>query len=74
MRLRGKTVKVRTSVVLDDQLLARCQKETGIRTTRALIEHALHELLRHRRKKKVLELKGAVSWEGDLDGWRRGRM
>jgi len=63
----------RTNVVLDDDLVARCRKETGIQTVRALIDHALRELLRHRRQRKVLELKGAVRWEGDLDAWRRGR-
>ena len=63
----------RTNVVLDDQLIAKCKKETGINTIRALIEHALRELLRHRRQRKVLELKGTVHWEGDLDTWRKGR-
>ena len=63
----------RTNVVLDDNLIAACQKETGIRTIRALIDHALRELLRHRRQKKVLELKGTVRWEGDLAAWRKGR-
>jgi Arc/MetJ family transcription regulator len=63
----------RTNVVLDDQLIAKCKKETGIHTIRALIEHALRELLRHRRQRKVLELKGTVHWEGDLDTWRKGR-
>jgi len=63
----------RTNVVLDDHLLAMCKKETGIRTIRALIEHALRELLRHRRQRKVLELKGTVRWEGDLATWRKGR-
>jgi len=63
----------RTNVVLDDDLVARCRKETGIQTVRALIDHALRELLRHRRQRKVLELKGAVRWEGDLDAWRRRR-
>ncbi|MBI3015701.1 MAG: type II toxin-antitoxin system VapB family antitoxin [Candidatus Tectomicrobia bacterium] len=63
----------RTNVVLDDDLVAKCQKETGIRTLRTLIDHALHELLRHKRQKKVLELKGAVRWEGDLEEWRKGR-
>lgn len=63
----------RTNVVLDDQLIAKCKKETGINTIRALIEHALRELLRHRRQRKVLELKGTVRWEGDLDTWRKGR-
>jgi len=63
----------RTNVVLDDKLVEKCQKATGIKTRRALIDHALHELLRRERQKKILELKGAVQWEGDLDAWRRGR-
>jgi len=63
----------RTNVVLDDELVSRCKKETGIQTVRALIDHALRELLRHKRQKKVLELKGGVRWEGDLDSWRGGR-
>ena len=63
----------RTNIVLDDDLVAKCQQETGIHILRALIDHALHELLRHKRQKKVLELKGAVRWEGDLDTWRKGR-
>ena len=63
----------RTNVVLDDDLVVKCQKETGIPTVRALIDHALHELLRHKRQKKVLELKGSVHWEGDLERWRERR-
>jgi len=63
----------RTNLVLDDQLVADCVEATGIRTRRALVDHALHELLRHERQKKVLELKGTVVWEGDLAGWRRAR-
>ena len=62
----------RTNVVLDDKLVAECQKATGIKTRRALIHHALHELLRHERQKEVLDLKGTVRWEGDLAKWRRG--
>jgi Arc/MetJ family transcription regulator len=42
----------RTNVVLDDELVEKCQQETGIQTVRALIEHALRELLRHERQKK----------------------
>ena len=64
----------RTNVVLDDTLVASCQRATGIKTRRALIDHALHELLRHKRQKKILELKGAIKWEGDLEEWRKGRF
>ena len=63
----------RTNVVLDDDLVTKCQKATGITTRRALIDHALRELLRHRRQKKILELQGKVRWEGDLAAWRKGR-
>lgn len=63
----------RTNVVLDDTLVTDCQKATGIKTRRALIDHALQELLRHERQKKVLELKGTVHWEGNLAIWRKRR-
>jgi Arc/MetJ family transcription regulator len=64
----------RTNVVLDDRLVERCQRATGIRTRRALIHHALEELLRHERQKQILQLKGTVGWEGDLAKWRRKRI
>ncbi len=63
----------RTNIVLDDALVADCQRATGIKTRRALIHHALEELLRHKRQKKVLELRGTVRWEGDLAAWRKKR-
>ena len=64
----------RTNVVLDDELVAKCLKATGMATRRALIDHALRELLRHEQQKKILELKGTVEWEGDLAAWRSARM
>jgi len=63
----------RTNVVLDDELIEKCQKATGIKTRRALIDHALLELLRRERQKRILGLKGAVEWDGDLKAWRKGR-
>ena len=64
----------RTNVVLDDDLVSSCRKATGIKTSRALIDHALRELIRRTRQKKILGLRGAVDWEGDLDAWRKGRV
>ena len=63
----------RTNVVLDDMLVEECQKLTGIKTRRALIDYALHEVRRHRRQRRLLELKGSVAWEGDLGTWREAR-
>ena len=62
----------RTNVVLDDKLVENCMKVTGLKTQKALIDHALRELLRHENQTKILELKGKVNWEGNLDEWRRG--
>jgi len=64
----------RTNVVLDDELIDECQKLTGIKTRRALIDYALQELLRHRRQRRLLDLKGSVKWEGDLEAWRKARV
>lgn len=63
----------RTNVVLDDKLVKKCLDLTGLRTRRKLIDYALKELLRHQNQKKILELKGKIKWQGDLDSWREGR-
>lgn len=63
----------RTNVVLDDELVQKCQRVTGIQTRRSVIDHALRELLRRGNQKKILALKGNVSWDGDLAAWRAGR-
>ncbi len=63
----------RTNVVLDDNLVESCIKVTGIKTRKALIDHALRELLRHEKQTKILDLKGRINWEGNLDEWRQDR-
>jgi Arc/MetJ family transcription regulator len=63
----------RTNVVLDDNLVEDCIKATGIKTRKALIDHALKELLRHENQIKILDLKGNINWEGNLDEWRQDR-
>jgi Arc/MetJ family transcription regulator len=64
----------RTTIDMDDKLVAKCLKVTGIKTRRALVDFALRELLRRKNLKKILELQGTVEWEGNLDEWRRGRF
>lgn len=64
---------MRTNVVLDEKLVNNCIKATGIKTKKSLIDHALRELLRHKKQKKLLELKGKITWEGNLDEMRKGR-
>ena len=64
----------RTRAVLDDALVEECLKVTGIKTRQALIDFALRELLRHGRRRRLLELGDSVEWEGDLEAWREPRV
>ncbi len=65
---------MRTNVVLDDELVARAQELTGIKTKKAVIHRALELLVTIRQQDKVRELYGTVAWEGDLDQMREGRF
>ena len=64
---------LRTNIVLDRKLVEAGLKATGLRTRRELVDFALRELLRHKQQKRLLELKGKIRWEGDLDDMRAGR-
>jgi Arc/MetJ family transcription regulator len=63
----------RTNIVLDDALVSRALKLTGLRSIREVVDYALRELIRHKRQQTLLELKGKVSWKGDLRRLRRKR-
>lgn len=63
----------RTNIVIDEQLIEKGLKITGIKTRRALVDHALRELLRRDSQKRILKLKGDISWEGDKES-RSGKQ
>ena len=64
----------RTNIVLDEELVGKGMRLTGIDTQKALIDHALRELVRRKEQRKILRLKGRISWEGDLDRMRANRF
>ena len=63
----------RTNIVIDERLMKAGMKATGLKTRRALVDHALRELLRRESCKKILTFEGKVRWEGDLPAMRRTR-
>lgn len=65
---------MRTNIVLDDQLMTRAKELTGLQTKRGVVEEALRVLIRLREQERVRELRGKLSWEGDLDEMRQGRL
>ncbi len=64
----------RTNINLDDKLVSKGLKITGLRTKRELVDLALRELVRKEDQKSILALEGKFSWEGDLDEIRKGRF
>jgi Arc/MetJ family transcription regulator len=64
---------MRTNVVLNEELLKRAKKLTGIKTTRQLIHEALETLVHLKEQGNVRALRGQLSWEGDLDTLRQDR-
>lgn len=64
---------MRTNIEIDDQVLREAQQLTGAGTKRETVDMALRELVARHRRIGVLDLRGRVRWEGDLDQSRRGR-
>jgi Arc/MetJ family transcription regulator len=64
----------RTNIVLDEGLVRQGLKATGIKTRRALVHHALQELVRREKQMGLLALKGKINWTGNLNEMRRSRF
>lgn len=58
---------VRTNIVLDDKLVDEAKKLTGIRTKVKLVDTALRELVRSRKRISLLELEGKIRFAPGYD-------
>jgi len=65
---------MRTNIVIDDDLMAQAQELTGIQTKKGVVEEALRLLIQMYAQTQIRDLRGQLSWEGDLDGLREGRF
>ena len=69
----NKVHKVRTNIEIDDKLMKDALKVTGARTKREAVELGLRTLVQLRAQEKARELKGKITWEGDLNAIRTAR-
>lgn len=60
----------RTNIELDTDLIKEAMKITKLKTIKDVVHHSLKEIVRSGKRKKLLELKGKVIWEGDLEQMR----
>jgi Arc/MetJ family transcription regulator len=65
---------MRTNIVLDDNLIERAQKLTGIKTKREVVQEALRTLILLREQGEVRNLRGKLKWDGDLNEQRQSRF
>ena len=64
----------RTNIDIDDVLLRKARKLTGLKTKREIVEKALELLVRTESRKGILQYFGSGIWEGDLKASRRNRV
>ncbi len=64
---------MRTNIVLDENLIERAQKLTGIKTKREVVQEALRALILLREQAEIRSLRGQLKWEGNLDEQRQAR-
>ena len=59
--------KMRTNIDLDDSLLEEAFRLTNVRTKKELVNMALKELIRNRKKLNLLDLSGKIDFREDYN-------
>jgi len=63
----------KTVIDIKDDLLKKVRSITGISKKVDIVNYALEKLVEQKEIEKILNLKGKIKWEGDLEEMRRGR-
>lgn len=64
---------MRTNIVIDDDLMQKAMKATGLHTKKAVVEAGLKLLIDVKAQAGIRRLRGKVKWEGNLDEMRASR-
>ncbi len=65
---------MRTSIVLDDKLIAEAQAISKIKTKRELVDLALREFVANRKRLKLKDLKGSQGIDDNYDHKQSRRL
>ena len=58
---------MRTNIVIDDDLMDKAIQLGGTKTKKAVVEEALRLFIQLKKQLKIRDLKGKLTWEGDLN-------
>jgi Arc/MetJ family transcription regulator len=64
----------RTTIDIDDALMRKAKRLSGLTTKRGVVEAALRLFVQTRSQVGMRRLRGKVNWEGNLEESRRGRF
>jgi Arc/MetJ family transcription regulator len=64
---------MRTTLNIDDEALEAAMKLSGGRTKTEVVNEALRRFARAKRRLQLLDLRGKVEWEGNIDDLRKRR-
>lgn len=65
---------MRFNIDIDEVLMRRALRATGLSTKKAVIEEGLRLLVKLHRQRAILALRGKVHWQADLHALRKGRQ
>lgn len=63
-------VSMCATIVIDDQLMSEVLEVSGCKTKKEAVEEGLKLLIAMRKQAKVRDMRGKLSWEGNLDAMR----
>jgi len=64
---------MRTNIIINDGLMEEALRLSGLPTKRAVVEEGLRMLIHIKRQTQIRDLKGKVTWEGNLEALRASR-
>lgn len=64
----------RTNIDLNDKLVEEALELTKMKTKKEVVNYALSDLVRKKKRKEILRLMGSRCWKGNLDLLRRTRF
>jgi Arc/MetJ family transcription regulator len=59
-----------TNIVIDDDLMEKALEISGAKTKKDVVEEALKLLIKLKQQLKIRDLRGKLSWEGNLTEMR----
>ena len=65
---------MRTNIEIDDRILTRAMRNSGVSTKKAVVEAGLRLLVKTYSQTAVRRLRGKVQWEGNLNESRLSRV